>query len=699
MNIVEVKGIVLENVPPLIDQVIEFREGVNIVYGKNGVGKSRILKAVSHAANPTGKSPGGFRLTYQFQHRKFKSHDIFRSPWCQFSRAHPSHYDLLQQVDLSEIYENFISHCPKRFEGSLQDNLAFYIFCLNFMWESQEQLQPMLVEVCYEIAAQGMFELTFRESSENIEHSCIATESDLTPIWSSLMKDARNLASFGDAGEEKYGASFWVNLTYFIDDFNSLQHPWQGQDVLNIEEMNRHFSPIDLIDETSHDLLQKTRQYIFDLINMSKSENEVQNSADYLEVPSLLVESNGMYQIDPIVTEAALRLSERASLYFKMLMIDAPNLKCSVRDLGDWGNGVPIEWVAEENFRDFFSETVELHEVPISSLSNAQKRWAEFSIKLSMINADSHRPLLIVLDEPEAGLHRRAERQIANGIKEITKQFRAKCILATHSPTFLNDKSNNLIHVSREATGNARIESMSHDLINRLDDYGIDRSDLLQFCKYFVIVEGVHDVWVLDELFHREFSDLGVEVLALRGLAQLKHLTAIDAQFLFRFTTSEIVICFDNDETMSVQDIWFRACALKDAGLNFMSVLDELNILHKSFGKSRDEYKMIHDFCFQAINENSRGRVRFHSLTKGDIIEYFSPQDFTKSNIGEKSFDDYRKDYEEMLKNPKTGVKQSFKVWLTSEIGAEYSESFVRNAVRKCDAIHEDFISLLNVVC
>jgi predicted ATP-dependent endonuclease of OLD family len=699
MSTVEVKGILLENVAPIIDQVIEFREGVNIIYGKNGVGKSRILNAICHSANPIGKSPGGFSLTYQFQKRDFKSRDIFRSPWCQFSRTYPSHYDLMQEIDLTEKHANFRELSSNQGRESLLSNLAFYIFCLNFMWESEDRFHEDLVELCYEIAEQSIFQLVFREASERFEHRCIAPESHLIPKWDALMKDARVLSRQGELGEEKYGFSFWTQLTYFIEDFKSLKFPWQGQDVLTIEETCSFLPPIDLIDETGHDFLKETNQFIFDLLNMSLAEHDPESNIDYLETPSLLIEIDGLYQINPIVIDAASKLSERASMYFKMLMMDAPDLKCSVRDLGEWGTGSPIEWVAEENFRDFFSESVETHELPISSLSNAQRRWAEFAIKLSMINADGNRPLLIVLDEPEAGLHRRAERQLAIGISEITKRFRAKCILATHSPTFLNDKSNNLIHVSREATGNTRIETMSNDFINRLDDYGIDRSDLLQFCKTFLIVEGVHDFWVLDELFHQEFVDSGIEVLALRGLAQLKHLSALDAQFLFRFTTSEILICFDNDETKSVQDIWFRACIAKDAGLNFIKILDELNTLHKLFAKTRDEYKMIHEFCVLAINENSRGRVKFHSLTKGDIIEYFSPQDFTKSKLGQKTFDDFRKEYDLIPKNPKTGTRPSFKAWLTSEIGAEYSERFIRSAVRKCDAIHQDLTDLLNAVC
>jgi|694.fasta_scaffold68872_2 energy-coupling factor transporter ATP-binding protein EcfA2 len=705
MKRIDIKGLSIQNVSPIIDQVLELKNGVNILYGKNGVGKSRILNVASYASDPQGESPGGFSITFKYPAACAKSGETYvRSPWSHLERTYPSHYQNVDfEPDFGKFYEEFQNSAKlinesTKWQNGLLDNLAFYIYTLTGICKIGQNDEEILywVRICYEIANVELFEFRFRE--QGVALKCIAPRSDETPMWNALLDKASEIRENEELIEQTYGNWVHESLMSWADEAENSNAPWLGAAVLEIQKSHAFKSPVVLIDENKSAVTGLTYEYFIDLVKMSLH-SELSEESVYFEKEVSLLEKKGDYfQVNPIVVNAAHNLSNRATEYFQLLMDGAPNLVCKINSLQKWESGKPIEWVAQENYRDFYQEEIENHELEIEKLSNAQRRWAEFSVKLAMVGVDSSLPLLIVLDEPEAGLHRRAERQLAKGINEITNRFKAKCLLATHSPTFLNDKSNNLIHVSRENTGNTRIETMSNDLIHRLDDYGIDRSDLLQFCKTFVIVEGIHDAWVLDELFQQEFQNLGVEVLALRGLTKLELLSALDAQFLFRFTTSDIVICFDNDETKSVQDIWERACAAKDAGSYFINILDELNVLHKSFGKSRDEYKMIHDFCIEAINENSRGRVKFHSLTKSDIIEYFSPQDFVKLGINTKSFDEYRKEHEGLMVNPKSGTKANFKTWLTSQIGAEYSEKNVRNAVRRSDSIHQDFIDLLSIV-
>ena len=181
--------------------------------------------------------------------------------------------------------------------------------------------------------------------------------------------------------------------------------------------------------------------------------------------------------------------------------------------------------------------------------------------------------------------------------------------------------------------------------------------------------------------------------MALRGLAKLKLLSALDSQFLFRFTGAEIIIFFDNDKKLLVQDVWYRACQAKDRNENFISILEELKSIAQSFGKSQNEYLMIHDFCVQAINENSRGRVKFHGLSKGDIVDYFSPNAFISKSIAHLNFDELRKQYDrEKVQG------QDFKAWLQKTFGAKFSEKNFKEAVKQSDSIHPDFTSLLSLI-
>lgn len=695
MRSIELKGLILDDVAPIIDQVLDLPDGVSVLYGKNGVGKTRILEGVRYAASPTGERPGSVSLVFKYPFANYSpdiAENVWRSPWVYLKNDHPSNEEL-NGLDLVDVWQEFVDHvrAQQKWERSNSNNLAFFIYSMNVMWESDEKIKSDLMNLCYQIVDQALFKVTYWEN--RIELGCIAPNSDSIQIWRSILKDAEANQAWEDQLSSKYGQGFAILLENYVAESRRSIYPWQGPVVYEIPVKQDYRPPVDLICENSEKLVDITRKFLVDLVKATQKSNGAEVGIFSEENLSLLLGDRGSYQINPVVLVAAEEISIRASKYFSKLMPDAPLLVCEVRDLSQWGINEPFEWVAKEKFRNVHEAESIIHNVPILNLSNAQKRWAEFAIKLSMIKSDDQRPLLMVLDEPEAGLHRKAERQLASGITQITKEFGAKCLLATHSPIFLNDKNNNLIHVNREDSGNTKIGTLPAELSDRLDDYGIDRSDLLQFVNKFVIVEGSHDVWVLEEMFGEEFQSAGVSVLALRGLAKLKLLSALDSQFLFRFTGAEIIIFFDNDKKLLVQDVWYRACQAKDRNENFISILEELKSIAQSFGKSQNEYLMIHDFCVQAINENSRGRVKFHGLSKGDIVDYFSPNAFISKSIAHLNFDELRKQYDrEKVQG------QDFKAWLQKTFGAKFSEKNFKEAVKQSDSIHPDFTSLLSLI-
>ncbi len=696
MSKIEIKGFVLHEVLPLIDQVLDLPDGVSVLYGKNGVGKTQILRAVSHAARPDGVSPGSFQLFFHYPWNPvWIRRDLQQSPWFHNSGRAPTFADRTPVVE--DLIANSIGFNTDEFrkedeklENHPTENLARYLYTLQKMSDANDEARPVLLTLCREVVGHGMFAVGFRKGGPDTILSPVVLLSDTTPTWKSIVADVESMSS--EQLEDKYGLSFSGELqSYLYENTHKIEsYLWHGYELGEIVTSKPFSPPIDLIDEKSEDLSSLTINFLIDLLRMSKIKHDSEIKEIELENISLLIESSKGFTIDQLVVNAAKQLSSRATEYFQKLMIDAPNLRCHVKDLSRWGLESAIEWVAEEKYREIQDLESVGHDLSISDLSNAQQRWARFAIKLSMINIQGEKPLLIVLDEPETGLHRRAERQLAVGLAEITWKFNAKCLIATHSPVFLNDKSNNLIHVFRNESGNTTLGSLSPELSERIDDYGIDRSDLLQFCSTFVIVEGEHDRWVLDEMFKSEFDKRGATVLALRGLKKLK-LLALDSQFIFRFTTAEIVIMFDNDKIRVAQDIWKRACAAKDDNRDFMEILDEFRTLAKSAEKQADEYSMIHDFCVQAIDKEARNRVKFHGLQRQDIIDYFSPSAFIEQDLGCKEFVDLRSEFK------KVG-SSDFKGWLGKQYGASFAEQNFRAAVGQLDSIPTDFTDLLNLL-
>ena len=138
MKKIEIKGFSIQNVSPIIDQVLELKNGVNILYGKNGVGKSRILNVASYAADPQGESPGGFSIAFKYPAACVESDETYlRSPWSHLKRKYPSHYQHMDlEPDFGTFYEDF-QNAAKQINGSTKwqngplDNLAFYIYTLT----------------------------------------------------------------------------------------------------------------------------------------------------------------------------------------------------------------------------------------------------------------------------------------------------------------------------------------------------------------------------------------------------------------------------------------------------------------------------------------------------------------------------------------------------------------------------------------
>ncbi len=401
----------------------------------------------------------------------------------------------------------------------------------------------------------------------------------------------------------------------------------------------------------------------------------------------LLVESGAGVMINPAAEELALRVSTHASQLADLLLEDAPLLALSIHPVGQWPTKGAMSWTA--------IDPTGAH-IPIEQLSAAQERWARFAIQVSTFGYTEGLPLIIIIDEPEAALHRRAERHLANGLSTISEQrligsqSATHLMVATHSPAFLRGDSGRLVHVRRGGDGFTEVETWRSDYTDRLRDLGLDKADLLQLCRVAVLVEGEHERWVFDELFGELLASIGAELFAMRGASNLQN--ASDAQLLFRFTDVPLLVVLDNEDSDRVQDIWRRACGAADSGGDPLPVLAEFTT-----GEWRSEAQFLREFCSLAITLSARDRVRFYMLSEPDIPEYLPVQAFVPEARKVRTWSQYRVSYEKGTSSSK-GKKPNFKQWMAQQHGAEYDESAFRSAIRQLDHIPDEFSGLLNVV-
>jgi predicted ATP-dependent endonuclease of OLD family len=211
------------------------------------------------------------------------------------------------------------------------------------------------------------------------------------------------------------------------------------------------------------------------------------------------------------------------------------------------------------------------------------------------------------------------------------------------------------------------------------NELGLNKTDLLQLCRLFLIVEGEHDAIILNTLFRDEFAQHGVQVIPLRGLRNITNAT--DGSFIFRFTDASVLYLTDNDNHQRVSNIWKRALAAQPD--------QQLDIVAE-FASHREtaEGQLLKDFTALALNFAARHRIDFASLPAEDILDYLPVQAFVPKAT---SWEQLRKQWG----RPKNG---NFKKWLNNTHGSVIDNGTITNAVESLDAIPHDLVELLQVV-
>jgi hypothetical protein len=396
---------------------------------------------------------------------------------------------------------------------------------------------------------------------------------------------------------------------------------------------------------------------------------------DVIDVAPLIREVDGGFSIDPELPRIAGDLATAANQIFQMLMPGAPQLVCRVAPVHTWSETHPIEWCAID------ASGVEIQP---GSLSAAQLRWALFSLRLAdAIEARTDdAPIMVLVDEPERALHRRAERQLAAGLASIAATHDLRLVVASHSPAFLAHRPASLQHVHRGPDGSTVVEPVPGEFFERAGELGLDATDLLQLCRAMLLVEGQHELVILDELIGDELRELGVEMLCMRGATALK---AWDAQLIQRYTDVPFVVLVDNDQADRLNDIWSRARAAADLGDDYFGIVDEL----KS-GSRGSEGEFLRELCKNLIRNAEPGRYHITAFEAADIPEYLPPVAIAPQ-VGDQTWEQLKA----AAQNQANG-SGSFKRWMTTTHDANYSDETLRSAARSMDSVPDDFARLLD---
>lgn len=663
---IEILGLLVDVATPVESSYVPLPPGVTVLYGLNGAGKTRLLRTLQAAllGRPdlsTADCDLALRVRLSSEADTPSWVVDYLANWAERAEVvwTPSSVHREVDVDLYELARRAASDSLDEPEG---------------YWSTDSFGPPLELEVLAdEIAEQSLFLI----SPRSVEQSVVrlgAVASDTAPtITSAVVKWRATESAQADVDwDDRVGLGF--------DD------PFKGS-----------FAEIDLMGDLASNRPPFVAVWPSERdvrgIDVARVITDAAEGSDLTQALAALSRSGvkllnkrgGLTQRAEQVLDA---LATLAQSLLDEVLLDAPHVKLNLGEPRDWFLGRPPTWGASPR-------ATPDRNVTVGALSEAEGRWFRLATALAtrVVQAgledgkpggSDDRPLFVILDEPEAHLHRSAESHMATGLRKWADAFGAHVVVASHSPELLDLSTTHLLEVYRDSKlGASRVRKLTDPTRATMAELGLTPSDLLRRQRVFVLVEGTHDQIVLEELLGAELRNARAEVLPLRGAKQLP--ATVDSQFLFDFTDAHVVVMLDATDAAHVDRVWREtqeraaATGTERAG----------GYLRDSLPGNQPELRWMREFLSKSVEANIAGRLTPFGLEAMDVVEYL-PVDVLVP--GAHSWSELRSAHSS------SGTRKDFKSWLVATRRANFAPDRIREAARAMDEVPTEFVRLLDLI-
>jgi ABC-type lipoprotein export system ATPase subunit len=702
-------GFIFKKDGPIASQIISFTSGVNVFYGLNGVGKSTLLKQMVRGLDPSLFTKTRYKLTDQFG-AIYKLNNL--------KSKENSSLPILENEENSNIWQWQWPESVAEVRLSLEDRDQFFGFPVFVNEQSaffpewnldfhidQEELHAITEELVTSGYLLAKPTVNLMAPFELIPvHPRFSTSKEIERIWQRIVDklntigpvteweldlSEEDLSKIEQNKEEFLRACVELESNLLLNKNNFIAS--YIEDCLPLDSNQEIYLPsIGFGRRTARDII-----YEYKLLENSDNsyEKSNENIDSIFEVNSLTLnyisKTEHVYPFTASLSipdswvDRCKNISSRATEIYKGLLYGAPELGFEISDIADLANRDKNLWtfsiISRFYTNDDGDEIPVIDKLEISALSSAQKRWALLSIQMAVKLESSH-ALTVLLDEPEAALHRTAEEFLAKGIQNISEKYNIQFILSTHSPAFLDLNSARAFEI-RNIKGSSFAHEISTIVRENIAELGLHSTDLLRSIKKFLIVEGLHEELILNQMYKRELDEGNVMIIPLRGAKDLK--SVIESVFIFEFTEADVFILIDNTKTDEVNNVWNWAYSLAEKGELEEAkkyILDNLKA-----SKTNIENKFLQEFYIRSIVKGVGKRVHTIGLSKADIIEYLDCTFFVKDETWES--------LKTKWIDSKTGL--AFKPWISATYKINFDTPTILEAVNYRKPNHVDFNLLI----
>lgn len=191
----------------------------------------------------------------------------------------------------------------------------------------------------------------------------------------------------------------------------------------------------------------------------------------------------------------------------------------------------------------------------------------------------AHRETVMVraFDEPEAHLHPRAQRKVADALESL-RLGGQNIVVSTHSPVFVEQPE---CSTWRVADGRVSlVDPTRRPARSQLArDLGVTSGELLNGISWILVVEGEHDRVILDWAFGDELRRLRVAVVRMFGTRNIE--ATLDLDFVQAYLDVPMTVMLDNTSVHRVTDKRLGDRALTEEEFKARKLLQDAKARHK----------------------------------------------------------------------------------------------------------------------
>jgi predicted ATPase len=664
---------------------IELKPGLNVVYGMNGSGKTQLLEAISSAAEfklstfegfilydpeveNDGRGPDKklFDLSSQDVLDYFvnASEDFYTVDmmlgWQKGYR--PESLTKENRIEINSIISEFIANRKCLLTRAMpEDKMLFDVHKRESMNPARtiDYVPILLPRDNAPITREHLERLSqsFLEFQETLEEQ-LKSMNEIDLQDEHIVEEAKT--ELFEVWLQNWSWSPLINLRNFgfLTDFN--YELFDGQNNAEFAFLNSHQMPIFL--PTIYSLNRNEYQEFKEeelkndfAISLKRENDQIDEEVeDQFSITEAEIGFNSYSSKDPLGKKTLL---DKYITELRKKLRFLPGLRQLTVNFEIYGdrNSIPLQ-ISEKPW------------IRASSGSQAERRWLLLG-KKAMRKSTSW----LIIDEPESGMHRTAEAELANVLASPEWVTGNILVIATHSPEFLNLPNVNVIHMVK---GSSHI--MSKNTREKFMELGIRPSDLLAGIRTFLLVEGEHEKVIFETMFLDELERMKCRIIVARGAKNMKDI--FESQFIFDFTDAVVISLLDNIDSKQVEDVWNESRNLVQSG----KIIEAGQYVRQSLpGSKSGENVFLSQFLTLALANGQHERVEVCGLSKPDIVFYFEPGDFG-----------LKKSWAELLELHKND-KQSFKGWATKKFNADFSVGSIEKAALNCNVLPDEFGGLM----